>query len=321
MDARADLVLEGGGVKGIALVGAITVLEEHGYVFNRVAGTSAGAIVAALLAAGYNGAELTDAMQHLDYEKFRDRNLLDHFGVVGDAASVLLQQGMCKGAYLHSWLRDLLATKNVRTFGDMKLPDPSSTLLPDQQSRLLVMASDISNGVLRRLPWDYEAFGIDSENVYIADAVRASMSIPFFYTPVRLKTARGDEVWFVDGGMLSNFPITVFDRTDGRQPRWPTFGIKLSARPEASQGVAYHVHGALSLAEAMIGTLTGFYDRMHVSDPSVCARTIFVDTMKVRATDFDIDAATRQRLFDNGRVAAETFLKTWNWDTYLATFR
>ena len=42
----ADLVLEGGGVKGIGLVGAISVLEEHGYVFHRVAGTSAGAIVA-----------------------------------------------------------------------------------------------------------------------------------------------------------------------------------------------------------------------------------------------------------------------------------
>ena len=52
-DLRADLVLEGGGVKGIGLVGAIAVLEERGYLFNRVAGTSAGAIVGALVAAGF----------------------------------------------------------------------------------------------------------------------------------------------------------------------------------------------------------------------------------------------------------------------------
>ena len=76
----------------------------------------------------------------------------------------------------------------------------------------------------------------------------------------------------------------------------------------------------------MIGTMTGFYDRMHVDDPSALARTIFVDTMKVRATDFEIDAQTQQQLYDNGRKAAEQFLDgapgqpAWNWDSYLATY-
>ena len=53
-----DLVCEGGGVKGIGLAGAYSVLEEHGYRPNNVAGTSAGAITAALIAAGYSSAEL-----------------------------------------------------------------------------------------------------------------------------------------------------------------------------------------------------------------------------------------------------------------------
>ena len=74
---RADLVLEGGGVKGIGLVGALSVLEEAGYRFERVAGTSAGSIVGALVAAGMTSAEMYDVMTTLDYRRFRDATLLD----------------------------------------------------------------------------------------------------------------------------------------------------------------------------------------------------------------------------------------------------
>ena len=188
------------------------------------------------------------------------------------------------------------------------------------------MTSDLSNGLLRELPWDYPAFGLDAAAATITSAVRASMSIPFFYAPVKIKDGHGDDCWFVDGGLLSNFPVTVFDRTDGKPPRWPTFGIKLSARPTANQGVAHHIHGTLSLGEAMITTMTGFYDRMHIDDPSVQDRTIFIDTMNVRATDFDIGPKTQQKLYENGRRAAEMFLDGtshtpgWNWDDYIAKY-
>jgi len=324
--STADLVLEGGGVKGIALVGAISVLEERGYTFNRVAGTSAGAIVGALVAARCSAAELRDIMRSVDYVKFRDKNFADHFGVFGRALSVLMENGIYKGDYLVKWLADHLAGKNVERFEHLKLIDPDSTLPVDQQYGLVVMASDISNGELRRLPWDYDCYGIDSDEVDVASAVRASMSIPFFYQPVNVKNRAGEECWLVDGGMLSNFPVAIFDRTDGRAPRWPTFGIKLSAAPDAALHIAHDVHDPLSMTEAMVATMTGFYDRMHIADPSVQARTIFVDTMKVRATDFDIDAATQQQLYDNGRRAATSFLDGgdgrpgWDWTRYLETY-
>jgi len=326
VDLRADLVLEGGGVKGIALVGAIAVLEERGYSVNRVAGTSAGAIVGALVAAGYSGGELSDIMCKVDYTRFRDGNFIDRLGLFGEAMSLLFEDGVYKGEYLKRWLGEQLTAKEKHTFGDVKLLDPGSALPPDRQYKLVVMTSDLSNGLLRQLPWDYDAFGIDPATATVVDAVRASMSIPFFYAPVKVKDSRGEECWFVDGGMLSNFPITVFDRTDGKPPRWPTFGIKLSARPSANQGVARRIHGALSLTEAMISTMTSFYDRMHIDDPSVQDRTIFIDTMNVRATDFAIDEETQQRLYENGRSAAERFLDGapgqpgWDWDAYLAKY-
>jgi NTE family protein len=326
-DLRADLVLEGGGVKGIGLVGAISVLEERGYTFNRVAGTSAGSIVGALVAAGYTGKELADIMKQIDYKKFRDGNFLDdHLGVVGKGLSLLFEQGIYEGKYFKQWLGEQLNGKGKKTFGDLKLVDPNSSLPPDRQYRLVVMASNISTGELCRLPWSYPSFGMQPDTTPIVEAVRASMSIPFFYAPQTMKNTSGEEYWFVDGGMLSNFPIDVFDRTDGQPPRWPTFGIKLSAHADAAQGVQYKITGTRTLAEALLGTMTGFYDRMHIDDASVVARTIFVDTMKVRATDFDIDATTQQKLYDNGRAAAEVFLDggdgqlAWDWDAYLAKY-
>src|SRR5262249_20767111 len=151
---------------------------------------------------------------------------------------------------------------------------------------LVVIASDISQGRLRRFPWDYDEYGISADDQPVVDAVRASMSIPFFYEPARLKNASGEKSWLVDGGMLSNFPVDTFDRTDNLPPRWPTFGIKLSARADARSEVAHEVHGTISMTKAMVETMVGFYDHLHIDKPEVQARTIFVDTMAVRATDF-----------------------------------
>lgn len=324
----ADLVLEGGGVKGIALVGAVTVLEERGYRFHRVAGTSAGAIVGALVAAGVPATRLREIMDALDYRRFRDARGLARLGTPGKGLALATTRGIYAGRYLSDWLREVLDEQGVRTFADLKLDDPGGSLPPDQDHRLVVMASDISQGALRRLPWDYGRYGLTADEVEVVDAVRASMSIPYFYRPVKLRDHTvDDDCWLVDGGMLSNFPVGVFDRRDTQRPRWPTFGIKLSGRADAAQGIRHDVRGVFSMTTALIGTMIGFYDRMHLDDASVVARTIFVDTMKVRSIDFDLDRATAQALFDNGRRAAERFLDggddrpAWDFDAYLDRYR
>jgi NTE family protein len=107
MQHFADLVLEGGGVKGIALVGAAEVLEEHGYLFQRIAGTSAGAIVGALLAAGISAQRLVEIMSEVEYLKFQDGPFITRFPL-GKAAMVIAQNGIYRGEYLKTWLQDLL---------------------------------------------------------------------------------------------------------------------------------------------------------------------------------------------------------------------
>jgi NTE family protein len=95
---NCDLVLEGGGVKGLGLVGALDVLAERGYRVRRVAGTSAGAIVGALVAAGMPTSQLRQIMSTLDYRQFRDPGLIDRLGLPGQAISLWFEQGIYEGA-------------------------------------------------------------------------------------------------------------------------------------------------------------------------------------------------------------------------------
>lgn len=322
----ADLVLEGGGVKGIGLVGAYLTLLEAGYRIHRVAGTSAGAIVGALIAADMPPDLMFKTMREVDYGDFQDEGFLDHLGKVGKGLSILFEKGIYEGEFLRTWLDDLLTDLGKATFGDLKISDPDSAPQPTEQSyRLVVLASDVSRGRLVHLPWDYHLYGLDPDKQRVADAVRASMSIPIFYEPVQLKyrcrDGRSDTSHLVDGGMLSNFPIEIFDRNDGKPPRWPTFGLKLSAHPHPPTEERFEVHGTLSLAKAMVGTMMNFHDQIHIDDPAALARTIFIDTLSVKATDFDIDEATQLQLFENGLAGASGFLGTWDFDRYVKAFR
>jgi NTE family protein len=319
---NADLVLEGGGVKGIGHVGAITALEEAGYTFTRVAGTSAGAIVASLVAANMTTAKMQQELRSVDYTKFRDPTDLSTMTLLGEGLSVLLEKGIYRGDYFHEWIKQQLDSQGVRTFGDLKVTtDPGSSLTPNQSYRLVVMTADLSRGELVRLPWDYPKYGRDPDTELVADAVRASMSIPFFFKPVTMKSSVNNaDCWLVDGGALSNFPIGIFDRTDGQTPRWPTFGIKLSALPNANQ-VAHAITDTRTFAEALLSTMMNAHDQMHLNDPCVIARTIFVDTGNVQATDFGIDPATQQTLYQSGFTSAQYFLSQWQWNTYLQQCR
>jgi NTE family protein len=328
-DLNADLVLEGGGVKGIALAGAYSVIEERGYALKRIAGTSAGSIVGALLAAGLKADELEKLMRELDYSKFRDESLLDRLPLLGKPLSVLFRQGIYNGSYARDWIRERLADHGVRTFADLPYNDSTSAIPPSEQYRLVVMVSDISRGRLLRLPWGYPDYKRNADKESVADAVRASMSIPFFFKPVRMKNlGNGRDSVLVDGGMLSNFPVDAFDAPAHVEPRWPTFGIKLSAKAGSLADAApADVKGTISMTKAMVKTMTGFYDRMHVDDLDIQARTIFVDTGTIQATDFGLTSDDCDMLYQNGRRAASDFFDgtpdqpAWDWEAYKAKFR
>lgn len=334
---NADLVLEGGGVKGIGLAGAILVLAEAGYHFPRVAGTSAGAIAAVLVAsiekAGKNMTELKAYLGTIDFPKFMHQSQVRRFenglglGKFAEAAKLVTHMGLYSGDYLAEWLGPILDGLGVATFGDLAVTtdeDPGMSLIEDRQFRLVVHASDISRSQLVHLPWDYGFYGRVPAGEAVIAAIRASMSIPFFFEPVRTTAHEvtvdipgpgggtvkqhypGGTVTWVDGGMLANFPIDAFDRADGGRPRWPTIGIKLSAQP---QEMAADVAADSTIAEAILclHTMINEWDRYHV-DNTASARTIFVDNSGISATEFHLTPEQQNQLFLNGAQAATKFL-------------
>lgn len=106
--------------------------------------------------------------------------------------------------------------------------------------------------------------------------------------------------------MLVNYPLDVFDRTDGVAPRWPTVGIKLSAMETVVKSRP-GVDDVVSEAMACLHTLLDNTDRYYV-DKARAAKTIFVDSMGITATEFDVAPAQQHELFENGRAAAKAWI-------------
>jgi NTE family protein len=146
---RADLVLAGGGVKGIGHVGVLAVLEEHNYDIRRIAGTSAGAIVGAFAASGMNAAEVRKVMSSVDFRQFRDGGMLGKIPGVNTLSagfSVLKDNGIYEGDAAREWIKGELEKKGIRTFKDLKLKDADGSLPPDESYKLVVMATDVTRG-------------------------------------------------------------------------------------------------------------------------------------------------------------------------------
>jgi NTE family protein len=318
----ADLVFEGGGVKGIGLAGAYSALCERGVGPKRVAGTSAGAITAALVAAGYSAEELDAILLEVPFASFKDTAWEDRIPIVGNPLSVLLQRGIYEGGFFREWMRGLLAAKGVRTFG--QLADPEATELKDRY-RLKVIVSDVTRRRLLVLPDDAASLGIEPDDLEVAYAVRMSMSIPIFFEPVMHRNPRtGVDHLIVDGGMLSNFPVWLFDADKGEPPRWPTFGMRLvEADPKVP--VSHRVEGRQSgsiidYVKALASTMMEAHDRLYL-EKATFVRTIPIPTLGVSTTEFDITPPRVRAIYESGRKAAFDFLDRWDFEAYKAEYR
>ena len=336
---RADLALEGGGVKGIGLAGAVLVLDEAGYAFPRVAGTSAGAIAACLIASISKAGKPIPAMRtylgQLEFAKFMPESALhrwfDHQGgaleMIGDAAILTHRIGLYTGDYLAEWLHPILDGLGVRTFADLKITqsdDPGMSLPPNKRYRLLVHTSDLTRGELVQLPWDYGYYGLPADQEEVVRAVRASMSIPFFFEPVMVEANATEvdvampdgrvikqhydagSVTWTDGGMLRNFPIGAFDRVDGQPARWPTIGVKLSSL-QMNFGPTAASTSAVGVGIRALHTMMNEWDRYNV-EATTAARTIFVPNAGLTATQFDLTTDQQNELFINGVRSATRFV-------------
>jgi NTE family protein len=312
---RVDGVFEGGGVKGIALVGAASQIEAAGYEFVNLAGTSAGAIVATLLAAGYSAAEVKQTINGINFSTFEDPNLIGRIPYVGALVDEIFNKGLYKGDVFLNLMRDLLAKKGIHTFRDLIQPEFAGD--DRYRFKVRVVASDISRGRMLVLPQDINIndYGIAPEDLEVALAVRMSMSIPFFFEPVKLKDS-----YIVDGGLLSNFPVELFDSAG--VPAWPTFGYKLvvSGQADPTHLVQHPISGPISELAALFFTAMEAHDAYYLSNDKF-VRTITIDSLEIGSTDFNLTPAQKEALYQSGVNAAKTFLDHWDFQKYIAQYR
>ena len=317
----ADGVFEGGGVKGIAFVGALEAAEQAGITrWVNVAGTSAGAIVASLLASGHTPRELRSILDATDYARFADYGWGGKY--LGGARNALRGRGLCPGKAFTDWLAERFSEsplgKPDPTFADVQRelpPDLTADERARARYRLRVIASDISEGRMLVLPDDIEGYQdgdgrpLTSDSLPIVRAVRMSMSFPYFFEPVTL-LRDGRPHLIVDGGLLSNFPVFLFDGDKPPLRRW-TFGFRLFGGTPPERPPYRRVPRPLwqlPLGKAMFFAATEAWDQRLSKASRV--RTIGIPTGNVPTLKFTLSQTDRDMLRASGHSTAEQFFRT-----------
>lgn len=357
-----DLVLEGGGVLGIALVGYTYVLEQLGFRFRGIAGTSAGAINALLLAAHKNPADAKS--EHLlfwlanqDLYEFVDgpkkvKNFVDSL-VKGDSKWKRVFWGvMCydyfkdnlglnPGEAFKKWISVILRENQAETteklLGKFELPNHlkirkgTDGTTKNLETSLVMIASDITTETRVKFPEMAKLYWNRPDRVNPAEYVRASMSIPGFFFPQRVKwdgdnTGQRKKDWenearfegepprealFVDGGVVSNFPIDVF-HING-VPLLPTFGVKLGTDRDQIKKVDRL--GEFGLA--LFNTARHIHDYEFIlKHPDYSQLVKEIEVGSHNWLNFSMPDKDKIDLFLRGTRAAAEFLKTFDWESY-----
>ncbi|WP_251551345.1 patatin-like phospholipase family protein [Neobacillus muris] len=291
-----DGVFSGGGIKGFALIGAFEEIESRGLQFVRLAGTSAGSIIAALIAAGYTSKEMYQLVDELDLSQMLDARKTFIPSKIAKWLLLYWKLGLYKGNELEKWIKGMLEKKGLRTFSD----------LPPQTLRVVV--SDLSNGQMAVLPDDLERYGISPGSFSIAKAIRMSCSVPYFFEPVKMRSYDGLNI-IVDGGVLSNFPMWLFDKENIKKVR-PVLGIKLS--PSEQEHEKHKISNGIEMFGALFETMKDAHDARYISRKHA-QNIIFIPSKEVISMEFHLTEEQKRQLFELGRNHARQFLNQWSY--------
>ena len=329
LPAYRNLVMEGGGIRGIAYGGALQELEKAGVLRGlvRVGGTSAGAIQAALLAVGYSAQEIIDVVNATPVQRLND----GRFIFFGGSHRLITQYGWYRGDEFATYLSELVARKTQQpnlTLGELH------ALVQQQPTRFRDLYTTGTNLTTQRV----QVFSHETTpTMRVADAVRISMSIPLYFRAVLLDAqnhvitgtpAPGQPVQvLVDGGLLANYPVDMFD-----YPRYRPAGL---AGPADARGHVFNPEtlglrldraeqipldntpaGRQQLApyditdfSTYVGALyTVALENLNPLQPADQARTISIDFLNFSPKIKRISDAQKQQLMASGKKGVQAFL-------------
>lgn len=181
-------VFQGGGMKGIAYIGAVCALEENNFKCIRAAGTSIGAVFASLLMCGYSGKELAYISKNIDFHSFL-------YMPTKRITSLIQDRGLYNSSIIEYELDRLYSYKGYKMVDEIINDEPI----------LKVIATDAT---LKReivLPDDLSLYQIKSRDLTIARMVTLSLLYPGVFKPLKLGNST-----IVDGGITNNFPTNVY---------------------------------------------------------------------------------------------------------------
>jgi NTE family protein len=284
-----NLVFEGGGVKGIAYAGALQVLTDSGVMpqIKQVAGTSAGAITATLVALGYQAPEIKSIIMGMDFKQFEDG---------WDPLRLPTEYGLYKGDTFLTWIQKMIAAKTNNnpniTFAD---------LYNQKGTGLFVFATDLNI-------YDIKQFShLDTPDVIVAEAVRASMSIPMFFKAWKFSNNQPDDHIYVDGGVVLNYPLTVFDSP--KQPDNPqTLGFYLYDRNGNKKPNTLAYDQPIEYCKMLFETLIDSQNIDFENNESMEKRTVKIDDFGIAATDFGLTQQQKEQLYKSGVYYTEAYL-------------
>jgi len=277
-----NAVFEGGGVRGIALAGAAAGALDAGYTFHRTVGTSAGALVAALLAAGYNASELEEQVAGMDWPGLLDPVPVAKVPAIGDHLALLLYRGVNRTKRIEAVWRKMLVRKGIRTFGDLP------------HGALEVIATDLTHGAGVAFPHCLSGYGIDPDTFSVARSLVMSAAVPFLFTPVTLfDTIAQEQVVFSDGAMAANYPIGVVSHDR------PVFGFRLV--PDGDSHIHQRISGPYSLARAVL--VSGIRARYSLPR-TIEGADVVVDVPVRDDLDFSLPSHEAHEVFTRARLSA-----------------
>ncbi len=276
-----NLVFKGGGVLGIAYAGAIEILENEGILtqVQRTAGTSAGAVAAALISLGYSSKEIIAVLGDTNFKQFQDDL---------NPLKLTSKYGLYRGEKLLTWLHEIIEKKTGNkdlTFAGLK---------EQGYKTLKVFASDLNTAALTEFSFE------KTPDVKIAESIRASMSIPLFFDAWKFPDNKPNNHIFVDGGVLYNYPITAFDDID------KTLGFFIDINEE-DDGLDFN--DVSTYLKHLFRTVLNAQDIDFFKTEEREKSTVIIKNKGIAITNFSLTKNQKDMLYKEGKQATLNYFK------------
>lgn len=297
------LVFSGAGIKGISYCGALEILNELNILYKNnilklkgLAGTSAGSIIAGLLAVGYTPNELKKIMMDIDFNRIVD----DKLCYLSEVYNLYNSYGLCEGNYIYNLLGELIKTKTGNS--DYTIID----LYNDKQIKLVITGTNVN---LKKTIYFNPLNSNDKfKNIPIRTAIRISMGIPFIFEPYLYEND-----YYIDGGVLDNYPIHVFDDDIPNQRKihnhlnMKVLGFHIMTPDDYNDiNNRSNINGILNYSVSLIDIFIVQNERVY-NNSNYTKRTITIITPNIPLTKFNLTEQQKIELFDIGKETTRKY--------------